>query len=419
MKKIIAALSLVLFAVIGAAAATYTVDQVPNIHIGDRTRHVSNPDGIIDPASEASMNTLLDSLRRQSTVEAVVVALDDIDTDIDDFATRLFEAWGLGKDDKDNGLLILLVKEQRKVTIRPGYGLEGVLPDITCGNIISGVMRPYFADGQYGAGLLAGLQPIAQIITDPDNADELRSQLADADDTSSDDDDLFALYISVVILMTLGMVAWLIYKYIATSSLTPTERYRSCIGMRIPYIVMTFIGIGLPLIALLPLLLSLHHWRNHRRRCPNCSRPMLKVDEVNDNNYLTPSQDLEEKIGSVDYDVWLCQACGETDIIPYVSQTTIFKECPVCHARALRLRESRIIVRPTAYREGKRLEIYECLNCHTRTERTETLPREDDSVGAAAAIGAAAALGGRGGGGSFGGGFGGGHTGGGGATGGW
>ena len=140
------------FAVISVSAKTYTVVDVPNVHRADSTRFVSNPDGILSVEAENELNGILRDIRRNSSAEAVVVVVDDIEGgDIDGFATELFENWGLGKGDKDNGLLILVAKDLRRAAIRPGYGLEGVLPDITCGRILREQMFPRFKDGDYDA----------------------------------------------------------------------------------------------------------------------------------------------------------------------------------------------------------------------------------------------------------------------------
>ena len=81
--------------------------------------------------------------------------------------------------------------------------------------------------------------------------------------------------------------------------------------------------------------------------CSNCGARMNLVDEVHDNDYLTPAQDTEERINSIDYDVWLCPDCGETEILPYVQRSSDYTECPRCHARACRMVSDRVMRRPT------------------------------------------------------------------------
>jgi uncharacterized protein len=87
----------------------------------------------------------------------------------------LFTTWGIGKKDKDNGLLLLLVVDQRTVRFHTGSGIEGVLPDVICKRIQRDYMVPDFKNGNYNAGVLAGLQQVTRILTDPAYAEELKA----------------------------------------------------------------------------------------------------------------------------------------------------------------------------------------------------------------------------------------------------
>lgn len=424
-----ALLTAILLAIFSISAATYTPAEVPDVHRADRRAFVANPDGILSPAAVNRANVMLDSMRRSLTVEPMLVVVDNI-SDPDDpsqFATDLFGLWGMGKADKDNGLLILVVKDLRKATIRTGYGLEGALPDITCGRIIRDAMAPEFREGNYDAGCLAAVALVDAILSDPDTAAEYRSGERDTDEAGdSDDSDAFTFYLLIAAFVAICMLALFLINLYQIRKRPDYSKYRTFVGWRPVYLALSALGLGIPLIATIPLILCLNHWRNHTRKCPNCGTAMKKVDEVHDNDYLTPAQDLEERIGSVDYDVWLCPSCGETDILPYTSTTSPYIECDNCHARTARLVRNRVVQRPTATRHGKGVREYECLNCHHRNDRFYDIAPEPDALAAAAAgaaiIGSSRRSGGFSGGfggGSFGGGFGGGMTGGGGATGGW
>ncbi len=432
MRQIFTLIIAVLATIVAGHAAVYTPAQVPDVHRADRRDFVANPDGILSPRAVAYIDSTLQALRQSTSVEAMVVAVDDITDpdDASDFATELFTLWGLGKSDKDNGLLILLVKDAHKVQIRTGYGLEGALPDIACARIIREVMTPAFRQDNYDAGICGAVAMIDRILTDPQYGDEFRSSQADTDTAAGDDsDDMFSFYLFLCSLLAVFMLGAFLLTLLGMRHADSQTKYRRFIGWKPYYLVGTFGGLGLPLIASLPLLLCLYHWRNHTRKCPNCGTRMRKVDEVHDNEYLTPSQDLEERIGSVDYDVWLCPACGETDILPYTSTASPYVECERCHARTARLVRNRIVTPPTRSRQGQGVKEYHCLNCNHDQHNYYTIDRKTDDAMAAAA--AAAALGSmsrgsRGGGGgfssgsgSFGGGFGGGDTGGGGAGGSW
>ena len=408
------------------AARTYTPAQVPDVHRADRTAYVADPSDVLTPAGTARLNASLDSLRRGLTVEPMIVVLPAIEDpdDASQFATDLFELWGMGKADRDNGLLILVVTETRKVTIRTGYGLEGALPDITCGRIIRNVIAPQFREGDYSAGLIDAVNVISRILSDPETAEEYRSGQADADFSGDDTvDDMFRIWIITFAIIAVIMLLLFLAELYAVRGQDSFRKYTRLVKLRNIYLILTALGIGIPIVATLPLLLCLRSWRNHTRTCPNCGKKMVKLDEVTDNKYLTPAQDLEEQIGSVDYDVWLCPACGETDVYPFPSSSSPYSECPRCHARTYYKERDRVIQQPTPLTAGTAVTDYRCVNCHY----THGTPYKIPATGAAAAAAAAAILGSQGrggggfsgGGGTFGGGFGGGHTGGGGASGGW
>lgn len=408
------------FAVISVSAKTYTVVDVPNVHRTDSTRFVSNPDGILSVEAENELNGILRDIRRNSSAEAVVVVVDDIEGgDIDGFATELFENWGLGKGDKDNGLLILVAKDLRRAAIRPGYGLEGVLPDITCGRILREQMFPRFKDGDYDGGMLAATRSVGEILLDPEAVDEIMSDLGDPDydgRTSAGEPDIIQVWLIIGTIIAIILLLVLIKTYRSVKNLSPRQKYVSLDGLKAIYLALTVFGLGIPIVASLPLVIMLRRWRNAPHRCPRCGTMMNKIDEVHDNEYLDRGQDLEERLGSVYYDVWRCPHCGETDIEQYVQRNTPFHQCEQCHAYTSRLMRTRVLREPTATREGEGVREYGCMNCgHTTCERY-ILPVVVPPV----ILGGGGGNSGFGGGGGFGGGsFGGGHTGGGGASGGW
>ncbi len=404
-------------------AATYTVDQVPNVHFADREQFVANPDDILSPAAVAQINEIFKNLRTSTSVEPMVVVVGAIEpNDPSTFATELFTAWGLGKSDVDNGLLLLVAVDQRKVEIRTGYGIEGALPDISCGRIIREVIVPAFREGNYNRGLVEASAVISSILSNPTTAAEYASTESDKDSASNDNDNAFAVYLMFCVMLTGFMLFLFVAKLLQVRDRSDYDKYKAFNPWKPVALGLSCAGLGMPLIVAIPLILLLNHWRNHKRCCPNCNAPMIKVDEINDNKFLTPSQDIEEQVGSVDYDVWLCEKCGETDILAYINGASPMIECDHCHARTAVLKVDRILRKPTATTEGLGIKEYECLNCEHRTNRPYKI--DPDASGVIAAAGAAAILsGGRGGGGfgggSFGGGFGGGMTGGGGAGGSW
>lgn len=154
-----------------SAAKDYTVETIPNVRLSDRYNHVSNPDGIIQPQDVDRINSLLQTLEDSLGIEVAVVAVESIgDNDARMFATDLFEHWGLGKKDKDNGLLIQLVTEptQRSVVFETGYGIEGVLPDAISYRLQQKYMIPDLKAGDYSTGMVKGVAAVKEYLMTSD-----------------------------------------------------------------------------------------------------------------------------------------------------------------------------------------------------------------------------------------------------------
>src|SRR6188768_2722830 len=116
---------LLLLSVTLHAQTVYTVETIPNVKLINNS-YVSNPDAILTDATVGRIDFKLAQLEKETTVQVAVVAVRSIgDADIFNFAQQLFTLWGIGKAKKDNGLLILLVVDQRTVRFHTGYGLEG------------------------------------------------------------------------------------------------------------------------------------------------------------------------------------------------------------------------------------------------------------------------------------------------------
>ncbi len=404
-KTIVLFLLSLLFPLTGIA---YTVDQVPNVHLNDGRRFVSNPDGILLPETVNRLDIMLDSLEQRTTAEVAVVALNTIDNeDIDTFATDLFGKWGIGKKN-DNGLLVLLVLDQRRIVFRTGYGLEGVLPDAICKRIQTNYIIPRFKEGNYDRGIYDGLKATAQILITPEAAEEITASPAD------EETDWAAIgkgYLTLSLVVSFLLLAIILWKEIRHSKEEYYERYKQLVVFR------SYLLAGCFLFPLFILFLywivkaQLSYLRNKARVCESCGNAMRKLNEEEDNRYLTPQENTEERLNSVDYDVWLCDHCGNTLVQPYESQFTQYTICPHCHSRAYSFEGDHILRKATPVSAGMGEKRYRCNHCHHIDRKSYIIP-----IIIAGGIGGG--RGGRGGGFSSGG-FGGGFTGGGGASSGW
>jgi uncharacterized protein len=156
-----------------AQSTVYTIETVPNVKV-DSNNLVSNPDGILSPETVRRMDSQLKALEESTTAQVAVVAINSIgDQDIFNFAQELFTKWGIGQKSNDNGLLILLVLDQRTVRFHTGKGLEGILPDIVCKRIQEQDMVPLFKEGKNNEAMSAGVDHILRVLKDPIYADEI------------------------------------------------------------------------------------------------------------------------------------------------------------------------------------------------------------------------------------------------------
>lgn len=423
MKKNLLPLIYVLIGILNMSANVYMPKDLQNPNVADRRVYVADPDHLVGEKAKSLANNALWHLRQTTGVEAVIVVVPDTGgLTEEEYATELFTSWGVGKSDKDNGILVLLVPGQRSARIAMGYGVEGVIPDISARKIINRSIVPYMKDNDVDGAVMAVAEDLSQILSDPDVAAELKSgrkerweEMPESDITT---EDIFLIIICLagaIFLFSMG-------KYFYDSSrFKKQDRYRQALGWhneRSLYILFSILSLG---VGLLPFLLAERKYRRARNKpivCSTCKGKMHKLNEEEDNQLLSASQDLEERLNTVDYDVWVCDRCGSVERYPFRTSQTTYEECPNCHTVAMSMIRDHTLVPPTTRHAGMGEKIYECKYCKNKTNRRYNIPKKED--GAAIALGAATILGsGRPGGGGFGGGFGGGRTGGGGATGRW
>jgi uncharacterized protein len=121
--------------------------------------------GVVSASEERTLESIIDELERKTGAEMAVVTIPSLEGgQIDDFANRLYEKFGIGQKGKDNGLLFLAAMRDRQMRIEVGYGLEGAIPDAKAGRIRRDVITPYFKANQPGKGIVAGISVLSQEI---------------------------------------------------------------------------------------------------------------------------------------------------------------------------------------------------------------------------------------------------------------
>lgn len=316
-----------------SAQTEYTVETVPNPKSSTSNDFVSNPDKIIYEHTEDQLNILADSLEKHNGVEVAIVLLHSIGKeDIKDFAVNLFEHWGIGKEGADNGLLILFVENQRSITFETGYGIEGDLPDAICKRIQMENMVPFFKDKYYDGGMVAGVESVITVL------EKGKHEFVRDDNEKFE---MYAFFCFTLIVWSVVFAIVAIRTYLKISKIDtkiilnrPNSYYR--IGAAVfPLKIMI---ISPPLFFLyLFLLFYKRYVRTKPCACLKCSQ-MIKgsVNKEIKDQHLSEKNRFEEKLKSVEYDVWWCNMCDNVTKLSY-RKNTEYNGCPKCGAIAFRL----------------------------------------------------------------------------------
>jgi uncharacterized protein len=319
-------LSGLLLALLWMSAWAQRVQEVPNPR--PTGGWVTDMVGILTPQQKQQLNALIDALERDTGAEMAVVILQrTVGAEPKAFATELFNHWGIGKKGENNGILVLVALQQRRIEVETGYGIEGILPDSEIGMLLQDVVVPAFRRGDYGGGLITLVRELTQRIRD-------RSSGSYSPPTSPD---------------------------------TPTAPLP--IGSVLMLILALTAGAG----GLVWFLLS-----ERTPRCPTCRQPMRLLNEKQDDAYLDPLQLLEERLGSVDYRVWRCDQCQMMEIQPHFQWWSGYERCPKCNGYTVRT-TSHVVREPTYTRAGLEQIHKRCKNprCDYEDEQQRVLPRRE------------------------------------------
>jgi uncharacterized protein len=319
-------LLVVLAATYVSATRAEPLAGIPNPRVRDGT-WVTDMPRALRADTVARVNQTIGDIQRTHGIEMAVVVVQSLDgLSIEEAAEKLFKLWGIGKKDRDNGLLFLWSTGDRKVRIEVGYGLEGVVPDGKAGAILDTYVIPRFKAGEFDAGVVAGVDAVlAAARNEPVTLPVMGTESYERD----------------------GWLSWLPFA--------------------------GSIPVGLGAIA------GFRRWRRYRRRhCPQCHGRMAMLSDSEDDELLEKGQVAEERIGSVDYDVWKCPACSHRFTLRYAKWLSQYAKCPQCANRTKSSTES-VISAATTSSSGSALVLEKCAFCSFTNEFTKVLPRITES----------------------------------------
>jgi uncharacterized protein len=164
---------------------------------------------LLPPNEEAALTQKLAALEQASTRQLVVVTIPDLQGyPIEEYGYRLGRAWGIGQAEANNGAIMIVAPNERKVRVEVGYGLEPILTDALSSIIIQTQILPAFRDGNYPAGIMAGADAIiAQLQAPPELAEQRVMEAAAQQRESEEGGSIFPLIFwgAVMVFMIIPM----------------------------------------------------------------------------------------------------------------------------------------------------------------------------------------------------------------------
>uniref|UniRef100_UPI00404931CE TPM domain-containing protein n=1 Tax=Fulvivirga sp. TaxID=1931237 RepID=UPI00404931CE len=431
-----------------AAGQIFSEEGVPNPKSKDGG-YISDPNQFLNPETYSTLNQHFARLEDSTSVQVALVVLSSIGDEVPkDFAYSLFNNWGVGVKGKDNGLLILLVVDQRRVEFETGYGLESLLTDATCKSIQMKYMVPQFKNEDYDAGLLDGVNAIIEILQNGENSQVLADLKAEEPDEKS----VTTIVYSILLMIGAG-VGYLIKKTGKGFShheqgIISKEDYKLPAISRNYWLLLYFIIPAILLILVnsladvssffittflvfylylsflfaekwirkfiyfskqkdpkdnysnynffqsnfsggwwkalffpFPFIIYLlwqnkykNHLRNAPRHCVQCNSNLEKLSEMEEDDFLTQAQMLEEDLKSVDYDVWLCRTCLAHEILSYKKSNSKYETCSRCKTKAYYLQNDKTLVSATYSSTGTGEKTYNCKFCNHTDKKSYAIP---------------------------------------------
>jgi len=305
---------------------------------------VSDQANVLADDAHAALDARIRELQQAGYGDIAVAILPDLGGySPNEVSVAIYRAWRvgsvaeIGSARRNVGVLILIVPKELSSTNRgecyilTGTGAEGIVTDAASGAICRESIIPLLKTLNHGDAVLAGVDAIAARLA----ADEgLAEANANGEETSSGD------------------------------SRSP-----------LPLLLIPG-GIG----ATFASIFGVRRWRRRRpRTCPRCGLTMQRLAEADDDAHLEHGQRVEEKVKSVDYDVWAC-SCGERLIIPYKKLFTSYSECRECHRRTAKAKRHTLRAATTSS-TGSARDDFRCRACKARWEVLVTLPVISTSSG--------------------------------------
>lgn len=400
------------------------IKEVPNTKVSSDF-NISDPHDMINASTEAKINAIAKEIQTAKDYEIMAVCLNSIGgNNPREWGTDLFNYWGIGDKETENGLLILVVNDIHRIEFITGRGMEGVLTDAESYQIQQDFIIPEFKKDNYSKGLLAGMEAVQdhlmkkQQLYDSNPQDiyiPSETMGYEEEESSLFSNPFLRFYTILTIGITILFFALLLY------AITQKDLYKRYKIMKVFGLLIFVFLLPIPFILLVFWTRRMmENWRNTERISSKSGDLMHKLSEKEEDQYLSSGQIAEEIVKSVDYDVWINVDATDVLVLAYKPWFSKFNKCPHCGFSTYYKVYDKVIVQATYTRAGQGEKKYECKHCGHKKIGKYRIPKKQRSSNTGTFVGGGGFSGGGGGsfsgGGSFGGGsFGGGSSRGGGA----
>ena len=401
---------------------------------------VSNPNHIISDSTVDKVNIILAELDKNKKAQVAVVLVNSIEKSIPkQFATDLFRKWGIGDHKTNNGLLILIVKDQRRIEFEVGYGLEGVLPDVITQRIQQQGMVSQLKKDDYDTAIINGVQLVADRLNA--SKEELLETNREFSSNKREKYDgavvmldgavimsyvfLLTIYVAVmgeksllqksscllaivpvagpfliIILLAIFTNVFISYKVlifvfylciaivvniyftgefisVIKTRLTRVEKYQQLkIKMRVLIFYVICFPIPVMIFIFIIYRIKLYNLRYSPYYAEKCNNKQMKIIEDDKEIYLSEPQKLENNLQSISFDIWKAVDCGVLLIIPYINQFSTIAVCKSCKNRTAELVNTVVNIRPTPKGAGSKTNYYECKYCKEKFFRKQAIAKK-------------------------------------------
>lgn len=343
-----------LVVVVGVASVSDVPSPRPSGWVTDQAK-VLGPDGV------QALDAIAERLHADRGIELAIVTVDDVPGTPKQFATALFNHWGIGSAQTHNGVLVLLVMARRRLEIETGRGIEAALPAAWLADMQRDRMVPRFKLADFRGGLVAGVQAIDE---------HLRAAPGESTSTAPPGE-----YRSDgAVGRGEPVAAATVPPAPASGPPPPPPRAPAHSGIASSTGGLIFLGGGV--LGLIGGGVLIARSRRRRRICEACkpARQMVKLDELADDAKLDAGQRTEEKIGSVDYEVVVCPGCQASRTLRHGRWFSGYSTCGGCSYKTAKSSTTTLV--HATYDHGGQIEIVEtCSHCNRRHRYTRSTPR--------------------------------------------